>query len=189
LNLETGSFGAADLDNELWQKIHATMMALSWTALFPFGIMYARLCKSQPNGRWFKVHKYVQGTSTLIAVTAACIAAASTQRPYGSPHSIMGTISICSLTVQASLGVFRPHKPEEGEQKPAVRLCWEIFHKSFGVTLVLFSLFTQTTGFYALNQVKPWIYIWAAAMCLMLFLVAIAEIRHRCCVPKGDEED
>lgn len=144
---EKNALFAADVDNSLrvMHLAHGSMMLIGWGFLLPSGAIMARFFKYRPNGLWFKIHRAVQIIGLLFATTGWIIALTNFS-VFGDKgnnnyrHGIMGMVTMIMGLLQPINAFFRPHLPNEGDDKSRARIIWEIYHKSAGwLTLILAS--------------------------------------------------
>mmetsp|Transcript_69441 Transcript_69441/g.104770 ORF Transcript_69441/g.104770 Transcript_69441/m.104770 type:complete len:391 (-) Transcript_69441:64-1236(-) len=130
---------------------HGSLMMIAWGLLLPSGVIIAKFLKHRPDGLWFRIHKPLQITGLIIALTGWIIALVNFN-VFGDKgytnyyHGVMGCTVMTIGLLQPINAFFRPHAPEPGEETPLPRLLWEVLHKSMGWIAVLLAVGTISLG-------------------------------------------
>merc|ERR1712232_531723 len=99
---------------------------------------------------WFKLHRGLNSTAFVFFIVIFVIAVAFTSQENGThfnnSHQKMGLAMFVMTVVQVAWAVFRPHVPEEGQEKSAARLAFEVGHRLFGVTLLACGFWQMREG-------------------------------------------
>jgi hypothetical protein len=155
---------------------HGALMALSWGFLLPFGVLSARLLRSEQNALWFKIHRDVQPVGLLAAFGGWVVALASPFDVLGSgiydaqfAHGLMGTVAMVLGIFQPIHAFFRPHKPGQDEDPVSHRKTWEIVHKSSGYIAVVIGLVNCFIGMALSGKYED--YFFNALVASVVFLV------------------
>lgn len=131
--------------------IHGSLMLIGWGFLLPAGTIIARFFKHRPNGLWFKIHRACQMTGLLIAIIGWIIALINFS-VFGDKgnnnyrHGVMGMVTMIMGLLQPLNAFFRPHNPEEGENKSTPRCIWEHYHKGVGWATIFLAVGTIILG-------------------------------------------
>lgn len=139
-------------------RTHGSLMLVSWGFLLPLGVITARFFRHRPDALWFKMHRVLQVVGLVIAIAGWAIAlknfnvlgsgggTGSSEDKGAYAHACCGTTAMCLGLLQPLNALFRPHPPEEGEEKAKPRFLWEILHKSMGYIATLLALVTIGLG-------------------------------------------
>ena len=130
---------------------HGSLMLIGWGFLLPSGVLIAKFLKHRPDGLWFRIHKPLQIFGLVCTLTGWIIALLNFN-VFGDvgntnyQHGILGCTVMTLGLLQPINAFLRPHAPEAGEEKPLLRLLWEILHKSFGWIAILLAIVTISLG-------------------------------------------
>lgn len=117
----------------LWYKAHGFLMWLSFSVLFPLGVMgvrYSRICKKLEY--WFQYHWLLQSTGVLLSTVGLSIALRRFENCKDTTHGTIGVALAFIVLIQPVFAVFRPAL---GAQ---LRPFWAFSHWFLGtVTVVL----------------------------------------------------
>jgi hypothetical protein len=174
---------------------HGALMFISWGAVLPLGIMFAKYTKNikRLNAKlpaaWFKVHRLTQSLGYLVAIVAVIIAFVMVsgghfKTPNG--HAQLGIAVMVGGLVQIVIVVFRPHPPAKGEKKSCVRLSWEWQHVLLGRLTAIAGIPTIITGLLSFPAGDVLIAIYIVWACVLVIGVALLEIL-RCLGEKKNE--
>jgi len=133
---------------------HAGLMIVGWGLVLPSGVIIARLARHRPGGLWFKFHRILQISGLVIVFVAWMVAmnlfddveVPDESEQFEDLHKTLGLIVMVCGLLQPVNAFVRPHAPKEGEDKPPVRLLWEILHKGVGYSAVVLAVFTILLG-------------------------------------------
>ena len=136
----------------LW-KAHGICAAIAWAYLAPLAIGSAILRYWLPNGWWFTIHQALNAMVAFLTFLAFFFAVGAIQseglphfNPSPFPHKLVGLIMFWLVLLQTLGGIFRPHNPEKGETKTAIRGFWEIGHKVLGATALIMGWYQCASG-------------------------------------------
>ena len=139
LNLSTGSSDALQAPNMAAWLAHGIMAFLAWGVLVPLAVESSLFRSFLPPGAlWFKLHRFFNSFAFALTVAAFAVAMAYTdwEAHFAGSHQRMGLAMFVLATLQVAAGVFRPHAPEDGEDKTQTRKVFEVGHRILGVTLL-----------------------------------------------------
>ncbi|KAL3912541.1 MAG: hypothetical protein SGILL_006840, partial [Bacillariaceae sp.] len=156
------SGGAQELQTReisLW-RAHGWCAGIAWGLLSPLAIGVAILRKwfNKPAGLWFKIHQTLNTLVVVLTIAAfgLAVAAINKETPDGFkadhfnpdpfPHRAVGLVIFILALLQVGAGIFRPHTPEEGEEKTSIRTGWEYGHKIVGYSLLGMALYQVQSG-------------------------------------------
>jgi len=202
------SLFSSQVDNSLrvMHLAHGSMMLIGWGFLLPAGTIIARFFKHRPNGLWFKIHRACQMTGLLFA-TIGWIIALTNFSVFGDKgfnnyrHGIMGMVTMVMGLLQPLNAFFRPHNPEDGENKSSTRLIWEIYHRGAGWATVLLAagtVFLGTTILPKNNDSKAFLFAYLGCLAILLLCFALikkdkhaflSQSRKTVCQLEGDTEN
>jgi Eukaryotic cytochrome b561 len=155
--------GDGEVDNiqnrkEAYWKAHGFIAGIAWGLLSPLAIAASVLRQLFNGPLWFQIHRGLNMLvvlSTIIAFALA-VAAINQETPEGAsaqhfnpdpnPHKLVGLVVFIIALVQALLGIFRPHVPEEGKAKSTVRFVWEILHRCLGFICLGLAIYQVQSG-------------------------------------------
>lgn len=153
VDLVAGVSQALETRNKRLWKAHGLCAAIAWAYAAPLAIAAAVLRYWLPNGWWFTIHQALNATVAFLTLLAFAFAAAAIQseglphfNPSPFPHKLIGLIVFWLVLLQTLGGIFRPHTPEKGEAKTAIRGYWEIGHRVLGITIVLMAWYQCISG-------------------------------------------
>jgi len=146
--------------------MHATLMSIAWSFLFPLGAILARFFKGK-NTDWFNSHRAVQITGMTLAITGFTLAIVMVQESdsphFRSPHGIIGlTLMILALT-QIAIAIFRP---QHGEPR---RHLWEFQHHWTARILIVLGWSNDFIGLVLVGADQGFVIV-LACWIFMLFL-------------------
>lgn len=156
-----------------FHQTHGVLNAVSWGILMPLGALIARYLKVFPSAdpAWFYLHVTCQISAYIIGVAGwATGLQLGTQSPgiQHTAHRTIGILLFCLATVQAFALLLRPKRDHK------YRLYWNIYHHSFGYSILVLSIVNIFKGFDILNPDKQWerayIGIIVGIACLALIL-------------------
>ena len=99
---------------------------------------------------WFQLHRAIQLIGLILALAGFILAVrefdvAGTDTPIGR-HRVIG-ITVMAVGLFQPLNAFlRPHAPEAGAPKGAIRAGWEILHKGIGYIITVTALYNVFLG-------------------------------------------
>jgi Eukaryotic cytochrome b561 len=159
-SLDLAGGGIEIVDNrkqQLWQA-HGFIAGIAWGLLSPLAIAASVLRKLFNGPLWFQIHR---GLNMLVVVATIvafglAVAAINQETPDGAspqhfnpdpnPHKLVGLVIFIIAIVQALLGIFRPHVPEEGKAKSTWRAVWEILHRCLGFICLGMAIYQVQSG-------------------------------------------
>ena len=141
LNLSSGTSQQLGAPNGAAWLAHGIVAFLAWGTFVPFAVQSSLLRGLLPEGPlWFKLHRAFNGLAYACFVAGFAVAVAYTSeegRPhFANSHQRMGLAMFVLAFVQVCGGVLRPHVPDAGEDKSAIRKAWEAGHRVLGVALL-----------------------------------------------------
>jgi cytochrome b561 len=158
LDLLGGAVEQNDVRKQSYWKAHGFIAGIAWGLLCPLAIAASVLRKLFNGSLWFEIHRALNTMVVLATIIAFSLAVAAINqetpegvspqhfnpRPY--PHRLVGLFIFIIAIVQALLGFFRPHVPEEGEKKSSVRFVWEIVHRCLGFICLGMAIYQVQSG-------------------------------------------
>jgi hypothetical protein len=168
-------------DKVQWHIAHGVCMLLSWGLLLPFGVISARLLKHK-GAVWFKIHRAVQSTGLLLAVTGWVIALTHFNVFDGGVaksllHGGLGMLTMVLGVLQPLNAFLRPHPAPAGEPVPFRRQAWEHLHKKGGYFAVGSGLVTVALGVTVIGSDLTPFFAVAFACTLTLLVCYVLWIR------------
>ncbi|MED6152570.1 hypothetical protein PIB30_093282 [Stylosanthes scabra] len=157
LNLIGGQrIGAGGVDSRTKKKnIHGVLNSVSWGVLFPLGVVIARYMRTFPSAdpAWFYLHATCQVSAYATGVagwaTGLKLGSESAGIVY-SVHRNIGIALFCLATIQMFALFIRPKKEHK------YRYFWNIYHHSFGYTIIILGIINIFRGFQILNPLTKW---------------------------------
>ncbi|XP_061356840.1 cytochrome b561 and DOMON domain-containing protein At3g25290-like [Gastrolobium bilobum] len=156
LNGEQSSTDTGAVDSRTKRKnFHGVLNAVSWGVLFPLGVIIARYMRTFPSAdpAWFYLHITCQLSAYVIGVagwgTGMKLGSESEGIQY-SVHRNIGIALFSLCTLQLSALFIRPKKDHK------YRYFWNIYHHSFGYTIIILGIINIYRGFDILNPEKKW---------------------------------
>jgi len=147
---------------------HGILAGIAWGIFSPIAIGCSVLRDLIPKaGLWFKIHMFLNMSvflftviSFIVAVTAeqkGTVAGESPQHFKGNTHRTVGLVIMICVSLQVLGGMLRPHAPGkkengEPEDKPFVRLFWELIHKGSGYGLLATAWWQVQSGLKLYSQ-------------------------------------
>jgi len=158
LNLSSGASETVAVPNKSAWLAHGIMAFFAWGVFVPFAVQSSLLRDLLPKGPlWYKLHRGFNSTAFAFFVVVFAIAVTFTSKEgathFDNKHQKMGLAMFIMAAFQVSGGVFRPHVPEEGQEKSVVRKSWEVGHRVLGVTLLACGFWQMREGI-ALYAIK-----------------------------------
>ncbi|XVE72683.1 hypothetical protein DITRI_Ditri11bG0058500 [Diplodiscus trichospermus] len=149
----TGSSGGDTRVNK--KNIHGILNAVSWGILFPLGAMIARYIRTfeSADPAWFYLHVFCQVSAYAIGVagwgTGLKLGSESSGITY-SGHRNIGIALFVLATVQIFALFLRPRKEHK------YRFYWNIYHHSFGYTILVLGILNVFKGLDILKPEHKW---------------------------------
>jgi cytochrome b561 len=166
--------------------MHALLMIGAWLYLIPSGILVATF-KGLFGPAWVQLHMPIQVMGVLAMLCGVLVISTSlnsvnadhlnSEKTDFGVHTYLGVMALCIAGFQIFLGVTRPHKPAPNEEKPFVRLAFEVLHRGIGFIAVLVALLCVLSGidhadsFSYINDKMP--YMIAAFAPLAIFAILL----------------
>ncbi|KAF7825869.1 cytochrome b561 and DOMON domain-containing protein [Senna tora] len=174
------SFSGGGVDSRTKKKnIHGVLNVVSWGILFPLGVIISRYMRTFPSAdpAWFYLHVSCQISAYVLGVagwgTGLKLGSESKGIIY-SGHRNIGIAVFVLATVQVFALFIRPKKDHK------YRYYWNIYHHSFGYTIVILGIINIFRGFDILSPATKWktayIIVIAALGGIALVLEAITWI-------------
>jgi hypothetical protein len=193
LNVAAGTYIPSNLPIDPLRLAHGSLMFTAWNVLTPLGIAFPRYfkkCFTNPT-TWFRVHRGLQSSAVLTALTAVGLAIAST--PAGThfsiPHTVLGLVVIILAIIQPVLGILRPHKADgsKGEVTTQARIYWEHTHRSLGYLLQILAIVSCFLGLIRIQASPSLTIAYAVWVAFLLLAFLLLEVRTRCCVKASNQ--
>nr|XP_025625377.1 cytochrome b561 and DOMON domain-containing protein At4g12980-like [Arachis hypogaea] len=137
------------------KNIHGVLNSVSWGVLFPLGAVIARYMRTYPSAdpAWFYLHAGCQVSAYAIGVagwaTGLKLGSESAGVVY-SVHRNIGITLFCLSAIQMFALFIRPKKDHK------YRYFWNIYHHSFGYTIIILGIINIFRGFDILNPERKW---------------------------------
>jgi hypothetical protein len=168
------------------KQAHGILMFLTWGAILPIGVIFARYCRSFHSlnrivpDAWFKIHRAMQICgyigSLVAAVIAFIVVGSSNHFKTTNGHSQIGLTVMSLGLLQLSLAVFRP---PASKFKSRFRILWEYQHILTGVLSLLLSAAAIITGILWFRAPIFLLYLYISWLCALFIVVVVLEIRRR----------
>ncbi|KAE8701376.1 Cytochrome b561 and DOMON domain-containing protein [Hibiscus syriacus] len=157
LDLKSGqsTTGSGGKDKLKKKNIHGILNAVSWGILFPLGAIIARYIRTfeSADPAWFYLHVFCQVSAYAIGVagwgTGLKLGSESPGITYSS-HRNIGIALFALATVQIFALFIRPKKDHK------YRFYWNIYHHSFGYTIVILGIVNVFKGLNILSPQHKW---------------------------------
>lgn len=156
LDLNSGQSSVSSGGGGLKKKnIHGILNGVSWGILLPLGAMIARYVRTfeSADPAWFYLHAFCQVSGYAIGVagwgTGLKLGSESSGITY-STHRNIGIALFVLATVQIFALFIRPKKDHK------YRFYWNIYHHSFGYTIIILGIINVYKGFSILNPEHKW---------------------------------
>eukprot|EP01127_Copromyxa_protea_P012926 TRINITY_DN3410_c0_g1_i1.p1 TRINITY_DN3410_c0_g1~~TRINITY_DN3410_c0_g1_i1.p1 ORF type:complete len:575 (+),score=109.78 TRINITY_DN3410_c0_g1_i1:31-1725(+) len=177
LNLLSGS-GAEGYSGDERKDAHGALMIIGWGTFLIVGVMIARYGKDVlTEGGWFRVHQILQGIGLFLTTIGLIIAFVMVDGAHFTTdfHGQLGLTVMILAYLQTLGGIFRPHVPQEGQEKTTLRKAFEIAHPWGGRITLLLSIITIFAG------ISIWWHWWVFILygCflgLLVILVVAGEV-------------
>ena len=138
-------------DDSPW-VLHGSLAYFAWGIFCPLAIISGLFRSKLPGNKlWFNIHRGLNTVVVLLTIAVFVIAYTAIEKdtPEGADashfssdivdgHRFYGLIILILALIQGLGGILRPHVPEDGEEKTAVRKFWEVFHRLLGIALLGF---------------------------------------------------
>lgn len=150
-NLSTGASAVTTTPNKAAWLAHGIMAFLAWGVFSPFAVNFSIFRSLLPKGSmWFQLHRVLNSAAYALTIAAFAVAVAYYSKEgsehFDGKHQRMGLAMLVMATVQVLGGILRPHAPEAGEGKEAVRSAWEMGHRVLGITLLACGFWEMREG-------------------------------------------
>ena len=124
-----------------WLQIHVICLYVSWGFLLPVGVLIPMSFKDAFNNdktMWFKVHRIMQTSGTLLLVIGCAAAFANVRVHFNGTHQNLGLAVLILAVLQILNAVFRPSKKvDEDNPSSMSRYMWELLHKNLGRLVIV----------------------------------------------------
>jgi hypothetical protein len=197
-SLDLASGSAESIQNPtlgLW-KAHGLCALVAWGFLSPCAIAASLLRPFFRGAVWFQVHRAFNILVVLLTVAAfgLAVAAINQETAQGEspdhfdgqdePHRVIGLVIAIVAVVQALLGIFRPHVPEEGEEPTMKRKLWEVAHKVLGYSCLGMAIYQVQSGIKIYSddfgEGEVWLPVFWALICGIGGGTAVGVITLKC---------
>ncbi|KAF8364799.1 hypothetical protein HHK36_033224 [Tetracentron sinense] len=176
LNLLSGETTIAGGGNSRTRKrnIHGVLNVVSWGTLMPLGAIIARYLKvfKSADPAWFYLHIACQSSAYIVGVagwaTGLKLGSDSSGIQYDA-HRNIGIALFCLATLQVFALLLRPKKDHK------YRFYWNIYHHSFGYTVIILSIVNIFKGFDILDPEKKWKKAYIAILIMLGFNAVLLE--------------
>ncbi|CAI8612476.1 unnamed protein product [Vicia faba] len=144
------------LDSATKKKyIHGLLNTVSWGILFPLGVIMARYVKTFPSAdpAWFYLHVSCQLCAYVLGVAGWATGMKLGSESEGitfSIHRNVGITLFCLATIQVFALFLRPNKDHK------YRFYWNIYHHSFGYTIIILGILNIFRGYEMLGPDHKW---------------------------------
>ncbi|CAK8541459.1 unnamed protein product [Lathyrus sativus] len=137
------------------KNIHGLLNTVSWGILFPFGVIMARYVKTFPSAdpAWFYLHVGCQLSAYVLGLAGWATGMKLGSESEGitfSVHRNIGITVFCLATIQVLALFLRPNKDHK------YRFYWNIYHHSFGYTIIILGILNIFRGFEILGPDHKW---------------------------------
>ncbi|MED6172483.1 hypothetical protein PIB30_050529 [Stylosanthes scabra] len=156
LNLDGSQSVVDGVDSRTKRKnIHGILNVVSWGFLFPLGIVIARYMRIFPcaDPTWFYLHVGCQLSAYIIGVAGWITGLKLGSQSEGIVYTLHRNIGIaifCLCTIQMFALFLRPNKDHK------YRVFWNVYHHSFGYTIIILGIINIFKGFDILNPEEKW---------------------------------
>ncbi|KAK7395471.1 hypothetical protein VNO78_16030 [Psophocarpus tetragonolobus] len=157
------------------KNIHGILNAVSWGVLFPLGVIIARYMRTFPSAdpAWFYLHIGCQLSAFVIGVagwgTGMKLGSESVGIQYN-VHRNIGITLFCIATVQIFALFLRPVKDHK------YRYIWNIYHHSFGYSIVVLGIINIYRGFSILHPAHKWKSTYSAVLIALGVVALFLEV-------------
>ncbi|KAL1317697.1 hypothetical protein HN51_069907 [Arachis hypogaea] len=157
------------------KNIHGILNAVSWGFLFPLGVAIARYLRIFPcaDPTWFYLHVGCQMSAYVIGVvgwvTGLKLGSESEGIVY-TAHRNIGIALFCLCTIQMFALLVRPNKDHK------YRVFWNIYHHSFGYTIIFLGIINVFKGFDILSTTEKWKSSYIVAISALAITALILEV-------------
>mmetsp|Transcript_12289 Transcript_12289/g.15918 ORF Transcript_12289/g.15918 Transcript_12289/m.15918 type:complete len:336 (-) Transcript_12289:751-1758(-) len=132
-----------DEDVPLDVYIHMITMLLGWGFCAPIGISYA----IKRDDGWFPNHQKYMAIAFALTAVGVITMFITRGLVLSSLHASIGMAAFVQSFWSTFLGVLRPHKNKEGEEKSKLRFLFEVVHPNLGRICFLTACVALGTGF------------------------------------------
>ncbi|XP_058736840.1 cytochrome b561 and DOMON domain-containing protein At3g25290-like [Vicia villosa] len=137
------------------KNIHGLLNTVSWGILFPLGVIMARYVKTFPSAdpAWFYLHVGCQLSAYVLGVAGWATGIKLGSESEGitfSVHRNVGITLFCLATIQIFALLLRPNKDHK------YRFYWNIYHHSFGYTIIILGILNIFRGLEILSPDHKW---------------------------------
>jgi len=131
------------------QYIHAVLMLIAWTVLYPAGVLFARFTRHKQSVKmgmpyWFRWHVIFQVSGSVFLLTGFVLALLMPKQDghFSGVHNKVGLAVVIATVLQPLNALVRPHpKPETLKRK-----IWEHVHKGLGYGAAMMSIAAVIIG-------------------------------------------